>query len=144
MTGQTRLLPAAVGPMHADFAAVNVNFWVTPDEANLDPAGGGLMAWDKEASLDWDFATYNNDQAAIRRFLDETGARAINVPHRQNRVVIFNSDPLHATAPLTFRDGYENRRDQHHHALRPPRQLIPHLRAGWRPHRAWDSAPIPP
>jgi Flp pilus assembly protein TadD len=97
-------------PMHADFAAVNVNFWVTPDAANLDPEGGGLVVWDKEAPLDWDFATYNNDQAAIRRFLDETGARAINVPHRQNRVVIFNSDLFHATAPLTFRDGYENRR----------------------------------
>jgi hypothetical protein len=41
---------------------------------------------------------------------DETGARAINVPHRQNRVVIFNPDLFHATAPLTFRDGYENRR----------------------------------
>ena len=24
-------------PLHADFAAVNVNFWITPDEANLDP-----------------------------------------------------------------------------------------------------------
>ena len=23
--------------IHADFAAVNVNFWITPDEANLDP-----------------------------------------------------------------------------------------------------------
>jgi hypothetical protein len=24
---------------HADFAAVNVNFWITPDEANLDESG---------------------------------------------------------------------------------------------------------
>ena len=31
--------------VHADFAAVNVNFWITPDEANLDPRqrrAGGL------------------------------------------------------------------------------------------------------
>ena len=28
---------------HADFAAVNVNFWVTPDAANRDPASGGLV-----------------------------------------------------------------------------------------------------
>ena len=26
---------------HADFAAVNVNFWVTPDDANLDDISGG-------------------------------------------------------------------------------------------------------
>jgi Flp pilus assembly protein TadD len=97
-------------PMHADFAAVNVNFWVTPDEANLDPEGGGLIVWDKEAPLDWDFAKYNNDQPALRRFLAESQARPVPVPHRQNRVVIFNSDLIHETAPLKFRDGYENRR----------------------------------
>jgi Flp pilus assembly protein TadD len=97
-------------PMHADFAAVNVNFWVTPDEANLDPDGGGLIVWDKEAPLDWDFAKYNNDQAALRRFLTQAQARPVHVPHRQNRVVIFNSDLIHETAPLKFRDGYENRR----------------------------------
>ena len=97
-------------PMHADFAAVNVNFWVTPDDANLDPEGGGLIVWDKEAPLDWDFATYNNDQPALRRFLTQSQARPVPVPHRQNRVVIFNSDLIHETAPLKFRDGYENRR----------------------------------
>jgi Flp pilus assembly protein TadD len=97
-------------PIHADFAAINVNFWVTPDDANLDPDGGGLTVWDKEAPLDWDFTKYNNDQAAIRRFLAERGARAVNVPHRQNRAVIFNSDLFHETSRLRFRNGYENRR----------------------------------
>ena len=29
--------------IHADQAAVNVNFWITPDEANLDPDHGGLV-----------------------------------------------------------------------------------------------------
>ena len=97
-------------PVHADFAAVNINFWITPDEANLDPDSGGLVVWDKEAPLDWDFATYNNDQPAIRDFIARSGARSVAVPHRQNRVVIFNSDLFHETAPLRFRDGYENRR----------------------------------
>src|SRR4051794_26973571 len=27
--------------VHADFAAVNVNFWITPDDANLEPGTGG-------------------------------------------------------------------------------------------------------
>lgn len=35
--------------VHADFAAVNVNYWITPDEANLDPNTGGLVIWDKPA-----------------------------------------------------------------------------------------------
>lgn len=97
-------------PVHADFAAINVNFWVTPSDANLDPDGGGLIVWDKEAPLDWDFAKYNNDQEAMRRFLEQSQARPVNIPHRQNRAVIFNSDLIHETAPLHFRDGYDNRR----------------------------------
>ena len=97
-------------PIHADFAAVNVNFWITPDEANREPESGGLVFWDKEAPLDWDFETYNTDVPAIRAFLKESGARAVNVPHRQNRVVIFNSDLFHETGEIDFRGGYENRR----------------------------------
>ena len=95
---------------HADFAAVNVNFWITPDEANLDPKTGGLVFWDKEAPLEWDFATYNSDQAAIEKFLTETGAKTVEVPHRQNRVVIFNSDLFHRSGDVAFKEGYENRR----------------------------------
>ncbi|MGE5537378.1 MAG: tetratricopeptide repeat protein [Gemmatimonas sp.] len=96
--------------LHADFAAVNVNFWVTPDDANLDPESGGLMVWDKEAPADWDFRTYNVDQATMRRFIDESGAKVHRIPHRQNRAVIFNSDLIHATDTIRFKPGYENRR----------------------------------
>lgn len=97
-------------PMHADFAAVNVNFWITPDKANLDPAHGGLIVWDKEAPADWDFASYNRDVARMRDFLSSSGARPVTVPHRQNRMVMFNSDLFHETDLITFADGYENRR----------------------------------
>ncbi len=54
---------------HADFAAVNVNFWITPDEANLNPEHGGLVVWDKAAPLDWDFARYNAAEEDITAFL---------------------------------------------------------------------------
>jgi len=96
--------------MHADFAAVNVNFWITPDEANLDPEHGGLVIWDKAAPLDWDFAKYNNDDAAMREFLRASQAQAITVPYRANRAVVFDSDLFHETDVIHFREGYENRR----------------------------------
>jgi tetratricopeptide (TPR) repeat protein len=95
---------------HADFAAVNVNFWLTPDSANLDPESGGLVVWDKEAPLDWDFDAFNREPGRIQRFLDESGARAVTVPYRQNRMVLFNSDLFHKTDSYHFRTGYENRR----------------------------------
>jgi len=96
--------------IHGDNAAVNVNFWITPDEANLDSGSGGLMVWPAEAPAQWNFDDYNKDRKKIRRFLDSSGVAPVNVPYRQNRAVIFNSDLFHATAPLNFKPGYENRR----------------------------------
>jgi hypothetical protein len=96
--------------IHADEAAVNVNFWITPDEANLDPAHGGLVVWDKAAPLDWDFDQYNGDIDLPRRFLKDSGSKSVTVPYRANRAVIFDSDLFHETDTITFKDGYENRR----------------------------------
>ena len=98
--------------MHADAAAVNVNFWITPDEANRNPDSGGLVVWDKEAPDSWDFAEYNNDKNKhkIQAFLEESGAKPINIPHRQNRAVIFNSNLFHETDIIEFQDSYECRR----------------------------------
>jgi len=96
--------------VHADAAAINVNFWVTPDEANLDPKSGGLVVYKEEAPLDWGFRAYNTDQARIRQFLAEADSGKMIVPHQQNRVVLFNSDLFHETDRFTFKPGYENRR----------------------------------
>lgn len=96
--------------VHADFAAVNVNFWITPDDANLDPESGGLVIWDKAAPLDWDFDRYNADEAAIRDFLVRNGAVPTRIPYRANRAVVFDSDLFHETDSLAFRPGYTNRR----------------------------------
>jgi hypothetical protein len=96
--------------IHADFAAVNVNFWITPDEANLDPDHGGLVIWDVSAPLDWNFDQYNGDTEAARAFLAREGAKSITVPYRSNRAVIFDSDLFHETDEIRFKQGYYNRR----------------------------------
>jgi tetratricopeptide (TPR) repeat protein len=96
--------------VHADFAAVNVNFWITPDSANLDSESGGLVLWDKEAPADWDFDAYNNDCERIHDFLRASSAKMTKVPYRENRAVIFNSDLFHKTDDIGFAAGYENRR----------------------------------
>ncbi len=96
--------------IHGDDAAVNVNFWITPDESNLDVEGGGLLVYPIEVPLKWSFKDMNLDRDRMWRFLDEHGTTPVNVPYRQNRAVIFNSDLFHATAPLSFKPGYENRR----------------------------------
>ena len=96
--------------VHADFAAVNVNFWITPDEANLDPGSGGLVLWDVAAPPEWDVVQYNRDAKANRAFLERVGAKPITIPYRANRAVIFDSDLFHKTDKIQFKDGYLNRR----------------------------------
>ena len=96
--------------IHADEAAVNVNFWITPDAANLDAQVGGLVIWDKAAPLEWDFAKFNADESAAYAYLEEQGAKTVTVPYRANRAVIFDSNLFHKTDRITFAEGYENRR----------------------------------
>jgi tetratricopeptide (TPR) repeat protein len=95
---------------HADFAAVNVNFWITPEEANLDANTGGLVIYSVDAPLNWDFKTYNGSPEIIRSFLQQQQAKETVIPYRQNRAIIFNSDLFHETAEVKFRQEYENRR----------------------------------
>jgi hypothetical protein len=96
--------------VHADAAAVNVNFWITPDEANLAPERGGLLVYTVDAPEEWGFAKYNHDPRTILDYLDSMGSVPVRVPYRANRAVIFDSDLFHATDDPHFREGYLNRR----------------------------------
>ena len=96
--------------IHADRAAVNVNFWISPDEANRRPESGGLEVFKAEAPLSRDSRHDDNQQDAIDRCLDEQGRDSITIPHRSNRAVIFNSSLFHKTDDCHFRGGCINRR----------------------------------
>lgn len=96
---------------HADFAAVNMNFWITENEANLDPGTGGLLVYRKAAPPEWDFRTYNTASADfIHDYLGDRRADVIRIPHRANRAVLFDSRLIHETDVCRFRTGFENRR----------------------------------
>lgn len=98
--------------VHADDAAVNINFWITPDEANLLPQEGGLDVFDKKAPSSWSFKEMNRDAKKIRRFLHEEKpvAKMIKIPYKQNRMVIFHSSLFHRTSKLKFKKGFLNSR----------------------------------
>jgi hypothetical protein len=96
--------------VHADAAAVNVNFWITEDEANLDPEGGGLQVYQDDAPTHWDFRAFNDDPGKIHAHLKSIGSVPTRYPYRANRAVIFDSDLFHATDSPRFREGYLNRR----------------------------------
>jgi Flp pilus assembly protein TadD len=127
--GLRRALPRIVGPhtlrhlwaykydsaltgvgLHGDDAAVNVNFWITPDHANLDPDSGGMIVHPAVAPADWRFEDFNADTARIEAFLAAEAAAPIKIGYRANRAVLFNSSLFHETDRFRFQPGYATRR----------------------------------
>jgi Flp pilus assembly protein TadD len=96
--------------VHADDAAVSVNFWVTPTEANLDPQHGGLVICREPPPDDWKIKEYDTDRARIVTFLAQNAGRNLVVPYRQNRAVIFRSRLFHYSDSPKFAPDYENHR----------------------------------
>ena len=96
--------------VHADEAAVNVNFWITLDDANQGPESGVFIVHTRTAPLSWDFQNFNDDETVIRNFLPSGANEPVTVAHRQNRVVIFVSNALHESDVFHFGDRYVDRR----------------------------------
>ena len=106
---------------HIDPARSNFNFWVTADDANLEPSSGGMVVWCKRSSTADDVGTrrlYNTfcadgeacDELERALGLDDPGIERTVVPYRCNRCVLFCSDLFHKTDMCTFKPGYTNSR----------------------------------
>lgn len=97
--------------VHADEAAVNVNLWLTPDDANLDPASGGLVVYTAKPDAAENGYAYNaRGEEYSKDLLEASGYANVTVPYRANRIVIFDSALYHKTDTFHFKKGYENRR----------------------------------
>lgn len=97
--------------LHADMAAVNVNLWITPDEANLDPNSGGLVVYTVKPPDHWNIMEYNtNTDRVYEELLKPAGFRNITVPYKENRALIFDSALFHHGDKQHFKQGYPNRR----------------------------------
>lgn len=98
--------------VHGDEAALNLNLWVTPTAANLNPEAGGLIIYDQAAPAEWSFNQYNHsDQIPqIYDFLKRSQAIPHRVAYRQNRAVLFSSDLFHEADQLVFEPGFVNMR----------------------------------
>lgn len=104
------LRPQSAVDVHADDAAVSVNFWVTPTAANRVPEHGGLVVCLVPPPPDWAITDYGADQQAIVTFLKQNAGKSRVVPYRQNRAVLFRSRLFHYSDKAEFAAGYENHR----------------------------------
>jgi len=99
---------------HSDQASVTFNFWITPDDANLDPEHGGLVVYNRMQPMEWDWYKVNRNKdnpevlQRINQYLDSS--ETITVPYRENRAVMFHSNLFHASDRFHFKDNYIDRR----------------------------------
>jgi Flp pilus assembly protein TadD len=104
------LRPQAAVDVHADDAAVSVNFWVTPTQANLNPGRGGLVVCRAPPPGNWKIKDYEADRERIVIFLEQQADNNLVAPYRQNRAILFRSRLFHHSDRPEFASGYENHR----------------------------------
>lgn len=95
---------------HADNSIINVNFYIAPDEANLDPESGGMVIWDVAAPDSTTMRRLNGNEELARAYLNRSGKAPKVIPHRSNRAVIFKSTQFHRTDTFKFKDDYLSHR----------------------------------
>ena len=116
LTHLLELLPeeAPLAPLHivlhADDAAISLNFWVTPDIANLSPERGGLEIYTALPPADWAVTDYYQDKILIQKFLDGQEDQKQTIPYGANRAVLFNSKLFHGSDRPNFATDYESHR----------------------------------
>jgi Flp pilus assembly protein TadD len=95
---------------HADNSNVNVNLYITGDDANLDPENGGMEIWDAAAPDIQAMRQLNGNEEMVQHFLERSGAQRFTVRHRANRAVIFKSTQFHKTGRFRFKTDYLSQR----------------------------------
>ena len=96
--------------LHADSGAVSLNFWLTPDKANLDQNHGGIVIYETAPPQDWQLTNYSKDLNLIKNYLSGHGGKSTCIPYRENRAVLFKSELFHKSDRINFKPGYKNHR----------------------------------
>jgi hypothetical protein len=104
------LVSKAAIEAHADDGAISINFWVTPDQANISPDHGGLVVCRVPPPAAWQIKGYEADKQSIAAFLERHANDNLIVPYRENRAVLFESRLFHHSDAPQFASGYENHR----------------------------------
>ncbi len=95
---------------HVDDADVSVNFWITPNDGNLDAATGGLEICRDPPPASWAIKDYNLDKSRAHSYLEQRADSNIIIPYCENRAVIFDSHIPHRSHRPQFINDYKYHR----------------------------------
>jgi tetratricopeptide (TPR) repeat protein len=95
---------------HLDDGVISLNFWVTPDEANLRPDTGGLVICTAPPPEDWQMTGYQTDAERAAAFVEQHAGATRRIAYGENRAVLFRSRLFHSSDAPHFGPGYEQHR----------------------------------
>ena len=96
--------------LHADPGALNVNIWLTPNDAIKDWDKNGLIVYDAMIPDDWSWDDYNTDPAKIALHLADCNAVPRTVSYRYRRTTLFDSRLFHKTNGVCTKPGLDCKR----------------------------------
>lgn len=97
---------------HADVAAVNFNFWISPNEGSLDKDAGGLTVFKVVPPEGTPMSVFNHMplHENVTRMLAETEFANYSIPFKTNRAIVFQSNLFHESGRMHWAPGYTKRR----------------------------------
>jgi len=98
--------------IHADLAAINFNFWLSPDEGSIDKETGGLVVYRVSPPEGTPMSVFNQYPLHddVTKMLAASDFANFTIPHKSNRAVVFQSDLFHQSGEMHWAPGYTKRR----------------------------------
>lgn len=88
---------------HADNGSVILNYWLTPDEFNLDSESGGMRFYDVSRPSDVYAAAFGVEPGSKEYVRSRTRGESMRVPYACNRGILFDARVFHASEPVNFK-----------------------------------------
>ena len=96
---------------HADPSNININIWVTPDNAILNYNKNGLIICNKKPPENWDREQWNgNKDNCIDNFLKKEKHFNTKINYKCNRAILFDGALFHKTDDVETKEGIFNKR----------------------------------
>jgi hypothetical protein len=96
--------------VHADRGNFTLNFWITPDNANLAQGTGGMSIWNKHFPNTFFDLCEEEKKAFVKEVLREPNIKSTTIDYKCNRAIIFRSSLAHGTEPYKFSSHYSAHR----------------------------------
>lgn len=98
------------GRIHVDNASLSLTVWLTDERYNLNPRTGGLVLYDVARPDDMRVDERYTPLEAPKYVSQRTKGRAITIPYKANRAILFDAALFHCTDRPRFdcqsSDGY--------------------------------------